>query len=90
MTMRKRLGPLTTLDHAALVLLCENKKFIRRDDGYGTEAATLMSTESAATLKKRDFAVTGWSHEMYPTKRGLELAKNYGDKNYGDGALNSI
>jgi hypothetical protein len=72
--MRKRLGPLTAVDHAALVLLCEHKKFIHRDDGYGTEADTLISTESAATLKKRDLAVTGWSYEMYPTKSGLELA----------------
>jgi hypothetical protein len=73
--MRKRLGPLTTVDHAALVLLCEHKKFIHRDDGYGTRVDTLISTASAAVLKKRNLAVTGWSHEMYPTKSGQEFAK---------------
>jgi hypothetical protein len=75
MTIRKRLGPLTAVDHAALVLLCEHKKFIHRDDGYGTQDDTLISTESAAMLKKRNLAVTGWSHEMYPTKSGQEFAK---------------
>ena len=35
--MRKRLGPLSAVDHAALVRLCNLKKVIRRDDGYGTE-----------------------------------------------------
>ncbi len=75
MTMRKRLGPLTAIDHAALVLLCEHKKFIHRDDGYGTRVDTLISTASAAVLKKRNLAVTGWSHEMYPTKSGQEFAK---------------
>ena len=75
MTMRKRLGPLTAVDHAALVLLCEHKKFIQRDDGYGTQVDTLISTESAVMLKKRNLAVTGWSHEMYPTKSGHEFAK---------------
>jgi hypothetical protein len=73
--MRKRLGPLTAIDHAALVLLCEHKKFIHRDDGYGTRVDTLISTASAAMLKKRNLAVTGWSHEMYPTKSGQEFAK---------------
>jgi len=73
--MRKRLGPLTAVDHAALVLLCEHKKFIHRDDGYGTQVDTLISTESAAVLKKRNLAVAGWSHEMYPTKSGQEFAK---------------
>jgi hypothetical protein len=73
--MRKRLGPLTAIDHAALVLLCEHKKFIHRDDGYGTRVDTLISTASAAVLKKRNLAVTGWSHEMYPTKSGQEFAK---------------
>jgi hypothetical protein len=75
MTTRKRLGPLTAVDHAALVLLCEHKKFIHRDDGYGTQVDTLISTESAATLKKRNLAVAGWSHEMYPTRSGQEFAK---------------
>ena len=60
MTMRKRLGPLTAIDHAALVLLCEHKKLIHRDDGYGTQGNTLISTESAAMLKKRNLAVAGW------------------------------
>lgn len=73
--MRKRLGPLTAIDHAALVLLCEHKKFIHRDDGYGTPVDTLISTESAAVLKKRNLAVAGWSHEMYPTRSGQEFAK---------------
>ena len=35
--MRKPLGPLSAVDHAALVRLCDLKKVIRRDDGYGTE-----------------------------------------------------
>jgi hypothetical protein len=72
--MRKHLGPLTPVNHAALVLLCDHKKFVRRNDGYGTHADTLISTESAVVLKKRDLAVTGWSHEMYPTKSGYEFA----------------
>jgi hypothetical protein len=75
MTTRKRLGPLNAVDHAALVLLCEHRKFIHRGDGYGTQVDTLISTESAAMLKKRNLAVTGWSHEMYPTKSGQEFAK---------------
>jgi hypothetical protein len=70
MEMRKRLGPLTAVDHAALVHLCEHKKFIHRNDGYGTESETIISTASANTLKKRELAVTGWSREMYPTKSG--------------------
>jgi hypothetical protein len=74
MKMRKRLGPLTADDHAALVRLCEHKKFIHRADGYGTESETLISTASAVTLKKREFAVTGWSREMYPTNSGHAIA----------------
>ena len=34
--MRKRLGPLSAVDHDALVRLCSLKKVIQRDDGYGT------------------------------------------------------
>jgi len=73
MEMRKRLGPLTAVDHAALVHLCEHKKFIHRNDGYGTESETVISTASANTLKKRELAVTGWSREMYPTKSGMRF-----------------
>jgi hypothetical protein len=75
MSVRKTLGSLTAVDHAALVLLCEHKKFIHRDDGYGTPIDTLISIASAAMLKKRNFAVTGWSHEMYPSKIGHAFAK---------------
>jgi len=78
MEMRKRLGPLTAVDHAALVHLCEHKKFIHRNDGYGTESETVISTASANTLKKRELAVTGWSHEMYPTKSGHAFAGKAG------------
>ena len=75
--MRKRLGPLTAVDHAALVHLCEHKKFIHRNDGYGTESETVISTASANTLKKRELAVTGWSREMYPTKSGCAFVAEY-------------
>lgn len=68
--MRERLGPLSTVDHAALVRLCNLKKVIRRNDGYGTESETFISSASAVMLKKRNLAVTGWSHEMYPSKSG--------------------
>jgi hypothetical protein len=71
--MRERLGPLSTIDHAALVRLCNLKKVIRRNDGYGTESETLISSASAAMLKRRNLAVTGWSHEMYPTKMGWAI-----------------
>jgi hypothetical protein len=63
-------------NHAALVRLCKVKKVIRRDDGYGTESETLISSASAVTLKKRNLAVTGWSREMYPTKRGHAFAQS--------------
>ena len=72
--MRKRLGPLTDVDHAALVRLCKHKKFVHRNDGYGTESETLISTASANTLKKRELAVTGWNREIYPTKSGHALS----------------
>ena len=72
--MRKPLGPLSAVDHAALVRLCELKKVIRRDDGYGTVSETLISNASAVMLKKRNLAVTGWSREMYPTKSGHAFA----------------
>jgi hypothetical protein len=72
--MHKPLRPLSAIDHAALVRLCELKKVIQRDDGYGTESDTLISSASAVMLKKRNFAVTGWSHEMYPTKSGHAFA----------------
>lgn len=72
--MLERLGPLSAVDHAALVRLCTLKKVIRRDDGYGTESETLISRASAAMLKKRNLAVTGWSREMYPTKSGHAFA----------------
>ena len=74
MKMRKPLGPLSPVDHAALLRLCNLKKVIRRNDGYGTESETFISSASAIMLKKRNFAVTGWSHEMYPTKSGHALA----------------
>jgi hypothetical protein len=72
--MRKRLGPLSAVDHAALVCLCNRKKVIQRDDGYGTESETLISSASAVMLKRRRLAVTGWSREMYPTKSGIAFA----------------
>jgi len=72
--MRERLGPLSAVDHAALVHLCELKKLIRRDGGYGTESETLISRASAIMLKKRNLAVTGWKGEMYPTKSGHAIA----------------
>jgi hypothetical protein len=72
--MRKRLGPLSAVDHAALVRLCTLKKVMRRNDGYGTEAETFISNASAVVLKKRNLAVTGWSHEMYPTQSGHAFA----------------
>ena len=68
--MHKLLRPLSATDHAALVRLCELKKVIQRDDGYGTESDTLISSASAVMLKKRNLAVTGWSREMYPSKSG--------------------
>ncbi len=74
MRMRQRLGPLTVVDHAALVCLCKHKKLVHRGDGYGTKSETLISTASAVTLKKRDLAVTGWSFEMYPTIGGHATA----------------
>jgi hypothetical protein len=74
MKMRERLGPLSAVDHAALVHLCTVKKLIRRDGGYGTESVTLISSASAVMLKKRNLAVTGWSGEMYPTKSGHAFA----------------
>ena len=74
--MAKRLGPLSAIDHAALVHLCNLKKAIRRSDGYGTESQTLISSASAATLKRRNLAVTGWSREMYPTKSGQMIVAN--------------
>lgn len=77
--MRKRLGPLSPVDHAALVRLCNLKKVIQRDDGYGTEAETLISRASAVMLKKRNLAVTGWSHEMYPTKSGRAFVARKSD-----------
>ena len=72
--MRKRLGPLSAVDHDALVRLCDLKKVIRRDDGYGSESETLISRASAVMLKKRHFAVTGWNREMYPTTSGQAFA----------------
>jgi len=72
--MRKRLGPLSPVDHAALVRLCNLKRVIRRDDGYGTESETLISSASAVMLKKRNLAVTGWNREMYPTPSGHAFA----------------
>ena len=74
--MRQPLGPLSAVDHAALVRLCNIKKVIRREDGYGTESETLISSASAVMLKKRHFAVTGWSREMYATKRGHALVQS--------------
>jgi hypothetical protein len=74
MIARARLGPLSPVDHAALVRLCNLKKVIRRDDGYGTQFETLISSASAAMLKKRNLAVTGWSRDMYPTKSGHAFA----------------
>ena len=74
MKMRKRLGALTAVDHAALVHLCKHKKVIQRDDGYGTASETFISRASAAMLKKRNLAVTGWNREMYPTKSGHAFA----------------
>ena len=68
--MRKPLAALSAVDHAALVCLCNLKKVIRRDDGYGTDSKTLISSASAIMLKKRHLAVTGWNHEMYPSKTG--------------------
>ena len=73
--MRETLGPLSAVDHAALVRVCKVKKVIRRNDGYGTDSETLVSSASAAMLKKRNLAVTGWSREMYLTKRGHALAE---------------
>jgi hypothetical protein len=70
MNMHKPLGPLSAVDHAALVRLCDLKKVMRRNDGYGTESETFISNASAVMLKKRNLAVTGWSHEMYPSKSG--------------------
>jgi hypothetical protein len=72
--MHKRLGPLSTVDHAALVRLCSLRKLIQRGDGYGTESETLISSASAAVLKRPDLAVAGWRHEMYPTKSGHVFA----------------
>ena len=74
--MRQPLGPLSAVDQAALVRLCNLKKVIRRNDGYGTESETLIPSASAVMLKKRDLAVTGWSREMYPTERGHPFAQS--------------
>jgi hypothetical protein len=74
--MRETLGPLSAVDHAALVRLCKVKKVVQRNDGYGTETETLVSSASAVMLKKRNLAVTGWSREMYPTKRGHAFAQS--------------
>ena len=72
--MREPLEPLSSVDLAALVHLCNLKKVIRCDDGYGTGSETLISRASAAMLKRRNLAVTGWSREMYPTKSGRAFA----------------
>ena len=40
--MRKRLGPLSAVDHDALVRLCSLKKVIQRDDGYGTASEDFL------------------------------------------------
>jgi hypothetical protein len=74
--MRQPLGPLSADDQAALVRLCNLKKVIRRNDGYGTESETLISSASAVVLKKRDLAVAGWRREMYPTRRGHAFAQS--------------
>lgn len=50
--MREPLGPLSAVDHAALVRLCNLKKVIRRDDGYGTESETLISSADQAARTK--------------------------------------
>ena len=71
--MREPLGPLSSVDLAALVQLCNLKKVIQRNDGYGTGSETLISSASAATLKRRNLAVTGWRRDMYPTKSGREF-----------------
>ena len=75
--MRKPLEPLSSVDLAALVQLCNLKKVIQRNDGYGRGSETVISRASAAMLKRRNFAVTGWSHEMYPTKSGCEFVAAY-------------
>jgi len=74
--MRVTLGPLSAVDQAALVRLCQVKKVIRRADGYGSETETLISSASAVMLKKRNLAVTGWRREMYPTERGHAFAQS--------------
>jgi len=75
--MREPPGPLSSVDLAALVHLCTLQKVIRRDDGYGTGSETLISRASAAMLKRRNLAVTGWSREMYPTKSGRAFVAGY-------------
>ena len=70
--------PLSAVDLAALVQLCNLQKVIQRNDGYGTESETVISRASAASLKRRNLAVTGWSREMYPTIRGRALLKSNG------------
>ena len=77
--MRKRLGPLSAVDHAALVRLCNLKKVIQRDDGYATESETFISRSSAIMLKRRNLAVTGWNREMYPTISGHAFAVGKSD-----------
>jgi hypothetical protein len=77
--MREPLGPLSAIDHAALVRLCNLKKVVQRNDGYGTKSETLISRASAVMLKRRNLAVTGWSHEMYPTKNGHAFAAKKSD-----------
>jgi hypothetical protein len=72
--MRKSLRPLSPVDHAALVRLCTVTRVIKRDDGYGTDSATLVSSASAVMLKRRNFAVAGWNREMYPTESGRAFA----------------
>jgi hypothetical protein len=75
--MREPLGPLSSVDLAALVQLCNLKKVIQRNDGYGTGSETIISSASAAMLKRRNLAVTGWSREMYPTKSGHAFVAGY-------------
>ena len=75
--MREPLAPLSSVDLAALVQLCNLKKVIQRNDGYGTGSDTIISSASAAMLKRRNLAVTGWSREMYPTKSGHAFVAGY-------------
>lgn len=66
--------PLDLTQRLALSALIASGKMIRRTDGFGTDTTTLISTELAAFLKVRHYAVPSFDGcTIYPTTKGKEL-----------------